>query len=81
MQYLNYGKCVVSSFFEEYEDKPELIWMSADNSNFVVLIEEALKEENNNKASILSRLKYTNEYTYPSIIRKIETYIDKNIKI
>jgi glycosyltransferase involved in cell wall biosynthesis len=75
MQYLNYGKCVVSSHFEAYDDEPELIWMTGDNSKFLELIDEALKEENISADSIKKRLTYSDMYSYTEIIKKIEVNI------
>ena len=75
MQYLNYGKPIVCSFFKEYEDKSELVNMSKDNTNFIELVEEAL--EQHSEHFIEKRLEYAEAFSYPNIVKKIEHILDE----
>ena len=80
LQYLAYGKPVVSCRFEMYSNSsPGLIYQYSSDEEFVKLVTEkaTVPEPDDIKAM---RIEYTKQFEYPRLIARIGEYISKHMK-
>lgn len=75
MHYLSIGKPVVTSLFHDYKANRDLLFMSDDNSDYLDLLEDAVKENAMTKEVVTKRVEYAAAYSLPNAIKKIEDLI------
>lgn len=73
MQYLNYGVPVVSTIFEAYKDRSDVIFMGV-SEDFRELTSKAIKSADSSEDRIC-RLEFSKEQHYPRVIERIEEII------
>jgi len=76
IQYLSYGKNVVTTFFEDYSNiaKNNLIKMTDDEDQYLQLCEEILREKEDIDL-IEKRIEYSQKFLYSNLIKQIENFL------
>lgn len=79
MEYLGTGKVILSSWMEEYEQKPDLIEMVRNNSELPERFHDILMnlEAYNSEEKSRNRIEFARKNIYPEKIRKIEDILKK----
>jgi glycosyltransferase involved in cell wall biosynthesis len=80
LQYLSYGKPVVSCHFETYRNAPQdLIYQYSNDDEFVNLVKEKTTVPEPDTVKRM-RIAYTRQFEYPRLISTIGEYINKHLK-
>lgn len=81
LQYLSFGKTVISNHFEMYRDAfPGLIYQTDDETEFEHLVMEKIANPDQ-PALALERINYTKQFEYPRLIEQIEEHINRVVRL
>ena len=74
LQYLAFGKPILSPIFEDYTDNESLVLGYKTDEDAANLVENIIlcKEDN---AIISNRISFAKKHTYSNLINKIETFL------
>ncbi len=76
LQYLSYGKPVISNYFESYKNIQKDIIYLRDDKDVLDTLKHILNTKEPNELKI-ARINFAQQFTYPKLIQKIEQFITK----
>jgi hypothetical protein len=82
MEYFLSGKCIVSSYTDEYKDNQDLLVMVKTNRDFLQAFRSVLEnlDEYNSEKNQIRRMKFAEDNSYENQIRKIFTLVKTTLR-
>lgn len=78
LQYLSYGKTVVTNYFQTYEQAPANLLYMANTDNYPAVFASRIIEKST-EADRQMRIEYAMQFSYPKLIEEIETMMHQQL--